>query len=166
MATHLPLVILEEEGTVLMRGHFSKVNTHWLHLEGESVLVVFSEPHAYVSPSLYSNPQNVPTWNYMAVHAYGSIRLVSGDEKRRFMEEMIQHLEPAYRAQWDGLSEKYVTGMLDGIVAFEMIVTDLQGKWKLSQNKPEKDRKNVSDHLMASEDSVIRKIGEEMQARD
>jgi len=70
-ATHLPLVISEESGQILLVGHLAKANPHWRALTASDSLVIFQGPHAYISPSLYEKRESVPTWNYIAVHAYG-----------------------------------------------------------------------------------------------
>src|ERR1017187_4026184 len=78
-ATHLPLVIKDEGAHGLIEGHFARANTHWQALAGRETLVVFPGPHSYVSPTLYVEPLSVPTWNYIAVHAYGILSLVEDE---------------------------------------------------------------------------------------
>src|SRR6185437_23181 len=73
MATHLPLLVKDEGEHGVLEGHFAKANRHWNDLAGRETLVVFPGPHSYVSPSLYGEPLSVPTWNYIAVHAYGRL---------------------------------------------------------------------------------------------
>ena len=70
-ATHLPFIVLEEEGKLILKAHMAKANPQWAAFNNEEVLVIFQEPHAYISPALYENKVSVPTWNYIAVHAYG-----------------------------------------------------------------------------------------------
>lgn len=136
VATHLPFAIEERGESVLLLSHVAKANPQWQDIESHPALVVFNEPHAYISPAHYDGVQNVPTWNYAAVHAYGSVHLISTpEESAALLEKMMLTYEPAYKAQWDGLPETYKEKMLAGIVAFEIEVSDLQGKKKLSQNK-------------------------------
>src|SRR5438309_1993202 len=71
VATHLPFIIEESENDIVIKSHFAKANPHWKNIESVPVLIIFTEPHAYISPQYYQHLQNVPTWNYMSVHAYG-----------------------------------------------------------------------------------------------
>lgn len=164
-ATHLPFVVEEnEDGQVRLLAHFAKANPQWKSLEGQMALVIFSEPHAYVSPSLYSKEQNVPTWNYVAAHAYGQAKLITDEAATfRLLEKQMQTFEGGYLEQWARLPQDYKNAMVKGIAAFEMPVEKLEAKWKLSQNKPERDRENVMAHLLQSEDGAAGQIGEYME---
>src|ERR1700761_2556533 len=81
-ATHLPLVVKDAGEHGLIEGHFAKANRHWQVLAGRETLVVFSGPHSYVSPTLYTEELSVPTWNYIAVHAYGTLELVEDEASK------------------------------------------------------------------------------------
>lgn len=165
-ATHLPFVVeTEDNGKIRLLAHFAKANPQWKNLEGQTALVIFQEPHAYVSPSLYSKELNVPTWNYVAVHAYGQAKLIN-DEAAAFdlLEKQMQTFEKEYLGQWSQLPQDYKDAMIKGIAAFEMEVEKLESKWKLSQNKPEKDRANVTAHLLDREEGSAQQIGEMMRA--
>jgi transcriptional regulator len=165
-ATHLPLVIVAQEEGMLVRGHMAKANPQWQELATQSeVLVIFQGPHAYISPTHYTKWESVPTWNYMAIHAYGSARLIQ-DEAGLVMalEELIAANDPAYQAQWESLPDKFRSGMLNGIVAFEIAVTRLEGKFKLSQNRPVEDQQRVATALAAHSDTTIAAVGHSMQA--
>jgi transcriptional regulator len=144
VATHLPLVISDEGEHGTLEGHFARANPHWKSLTGRETLIVFSGPHSYVSPSLYTNPQSVPTWNYIAIHASGTLTLVEDAEGK---EVLLNHLmavhEPTYAEQWSGLPESYRTAMLKNIVGFRIPIAQIEGKFKLSQNRPDADRRNV-----------------------
>lgn len=143
-ATHLPLIVKDEGEHGLIEGHFAKANRHWETLAGRETLVVFSGPHSYVSPTLYTEPLSVPTWNYIAVHAYGILELVEdGDRKDTLLEDLIAIHEPSYAEQWRGLPEGYRRTMLAGIVGFRIPITRIEGKFKLSQNRNEAERNNV-----------------------
>lgn len=163
-ATHLPFVVEEEATQIRLLAHFAKANPQWKNLEEQTALVIFSEPHAYISPSLYEKEQNVPTWNYVAVHAYGTPRLIL-EEKPAFdlLEKQMQAFEGEYLAQWTRLSPDYKNAMVKGIVAFEMRVEKLEAKWKLSQNKKPREQENIMSHLLEKEDSTAREIGELMK---
>lgn len=163
LATHLPFVIEREGEEILLYSHMAKANHQWKNLVEQEVMVIFSEPHAYISPTLYERKQNVPTWNFIAVHAYGKIELYPSDEEKLFvLKKQMQTYEPTYINQFNSLDEKYVNGLLKGIVAFKINVTELQGKEKLSQNKSERDRETIKQHLSESDDSVKKDIGNRM----
>ncbi len=163
-ATHLPFLIDEVDGEIILTSHMAKVNPHGDLLKSGRSLVVFSEPHAYISPSLYTKVQNVPTWNYMAVHAYGSIEIIEEPEKLiALMEKSIEAFEPDYFKQWGQLSEKYIYGLLKGVTGFTMKVDELQTKAKLSQNKSEEEQSRIRELLLQSDNTVIRDIGEFME---
>jgi len=138
-ATHLPVIVGERDGSVFIEGHVAKPNPHWRHLAARSeALVVFLGPHAYMSPSVYSDRQRVPTWNYLAVHAYGRARLIEDASKKdALLKRLIAIHEPVYAEQWRGLGEEFQQKMLSGIVAFEIAVDRLEGKFKLNQHRPE-----------------------------
>ena len=143
-ATHLPLVIHDESEHGVIEGHFARANPHWKSLAGRETLVVFSGPHSYVSPSLYANPQSVPTWNYIAVHATGTAELVEDDAgKESLLRNLIAVHEPAFAQQWSSLPDNYRGSMLKNIVGFRIPITRIDGKFKLSQNRPDPDRENV-----------------------
>jgi transcriptional regulator len=143
-ATHLPLVIKDEGEHGLIEGHFAKANTHWAELAGRETLVVFSGPHSYVSPALYVEELSVPTWNYIAIHAYGTIQLVEDNAaKDELLKSLIALHEPAYAEQWRSLPEGFRHTMLSGIVGFRMTIDRIEGKFKISQNRKPEERANV-----------------------
>ena len=152
VATHLPLVVHDEGEHGVLEGHFAVANPHWKALAGRETLVVFSGPHSYVSPALYSSPKSVPTWNYIAVHATGTLEIVAdeaGDaaanheRKDALLKNLIAANEPAYAEQWNGLPIGYRISMTAGIVGFRIPIRKIEGKFKLSQNRPEEDRRNI-----------------------
>ena len=138
--THLPLV-LEARGTDDLRlwGHCAKPNPQWRHLQARPrAVVTFLGPHAYLSPSVYSDLARVPTWNYLAVHCVVQARLVDApDEKDALLKRLIGQHEPPYAQQWSELGEEFQHKMLAGIVGFELSVVDLQCKIKLNQHRRE-----------------------------
>lgn len=164
VASHLPFVVLEREGQVMLYAHFAKANPQWQDLASQTALVIFSEPHAYISPKHYEKELSVPTWNYISVHAYGKARLITDSgEALSLMEQMIMTYEADYKQQWDKLPSDFKSKMLNGIVSFEITVTDLQAAKKLSQNKTAAERQSISAELSASSDSNEREIGRFMQ---
>jgi len=144
VATHLPLVVQEDGEHGILEGHFAKANPHWQALAGRETLVVFPGPHSYVSPSLYAERISVPTWNYIAIHAYGTLELIEQEEEKYgLLDRLIQANDPAYADQWSGLPDNYRRNLLAGIVGFRIPIARIEGKFKLSQNRPEADRRSV-----------------------
>ena len=143
-ATHLPLIVKDEGPHGLLEGHFAKANPHWQALAGRESLVVFPGPHSYVSPSLYVEELSVPTWNYIAVHAYGRLALVDDDAgKETLLADLITTHEPAYLEHWRGLPDAFRRTMLAGIIGFRIPIQRIEGKFKLSQNRAPQERGNV-----------------------
>ena len=153
-ATHLPLLVRDEGEHGLLEGHFAKANTHWAALAGRETLVVFPGPHSYVSPSLYVEPLSVPTWNYIAIHAIGTLEPLHDDaSKSRLVEDLVAAHEPAYLEQWRAMPQGYRRTMLAGIVGFRIPIARIEGKFKLSQNRAETERRNVREaHAHGSDD--------------
>jgi transcriptional regulator len=143
-ATHLPLVVKDEGPHSVVEGHFAKANPHWQSLANRETLVLFPGPHSYVSPSLYAEQLSVPTWNYIAIHAYGKLELVEDNaSKEALLSGLIQANEPAFAEQWKGLPDGYRRTMLAGIVGFRIPIARIEGKFKISQNRPEADRRAI-----------------------
>jgi transcriptional regulator len=144
VATHLPLVVKDEGAHGFLEGHFAKANPHWQTLAGREALVVFQGPHSYVSPTLYVEELSVPTWNYIAVHAYGTLSLVDDDPgKEALLSDLIAAHETAYLEHWRGLPEGFRRTMLAGIMGFRIPIARIEGKFKLSQNRSPQERGNV-----------------------
>ena len=137
--THLPVALTEEGDEVVLHFHMAKANPHCaMLLEKRASMVAFLGPHAYMSPSVYTDLRRVPTWNYIAVHAYGEpTELATNDAKDALLKSLIALHEPAYADQWRALDEKYQTMMMRAICAFSMTVTKLEGKFKLNQHREE-----------------------------
>jgi len=156
-ATHLPLFVLATDERVVLRGHVAKANPHWRYLEqNPRCLTIFHGPHAYVSASNYVTRENVPTWNYGAVHVYGSARTFAAPEELQGMlHQLIGTFEPAYAEQWASLSEAYRDRMLSHIVGIEITVTKIEAKFKLSQNRTKEEQANVIASLAKAEDTAI-----------
>ncbi|MGB3532050.1 MAG: FMN-binding negative transcriptional regulator [Microcoleaceae cyanobacterium] len=167
MASHIPLVVTLQDNIVKLTGHLAKLNPQWQSFGEYESLAVFTGPHAYISPSAYEKQENVPTWNYIAVHAYGMPEMITLQNSPESMDQMIDQMldtySSDYKSQWQGLSERYREGMMDGIVGFEMTVTRLQGKYKLSQNRSDRDQVNVAHGLSKSDDPQTQAIAQAMQ---
>ena len=156
-ATHLPLFVHAEEGKTILRGHVAKANPHWRYLEQQAqCLTIFHGPHSYISPSSYATRDSVPTWNYAAVHLYGSARIFSSQQELHAMlHELIETFDPAYRLQWEEASPIFRENMLRQIVGFEVVATKIEGKFKLSQNRTREDQANVIAALEKSDDTAV-----------
>jgi transcriptional regulator len=127
----------------------ARANQHWrTFAEANESLIIFQGPHAYISPSLYESEQSVPTWNYSVVHAYG--RAMVSEDTGAVLEEMIAFYDQAYLEQWNDLPEEYRETMKSAIVAFEIQVERLEGKFKMSQNRSIRDQENIVEQFAAS----------------
>ena len=166
VATHIPVVTQVVGESITLYSHVARANPQWEAFGEAESLVIFSSPHAYISPTLYEKRESVPTWNYVAVHAYGTPHAFTFKNDRKateaMMDLMMDAYEPAYREQWESLPEKYRHGMMNGIVGFELPVTRLEGKYKLSQNRPAGDQKNVARGLRDHADPTVANVGELM----
>jgi transcriptional regulator len=144
VATHVPLVVKDEGEYGLIEGHFAAANPHWKALAGCETLVVFAGPHSYVSPALYTEPLSVPTWNYIAVHAYGRLSPVDDNDcKEALLADLIAAHEPAFIDRWRAMPDGFRRTMLAGIVGFRIPITRIEGKFKLSQNRSPEEKRNV-----------------------
>jgi len=174
-ATHLPFVYAADQGpNGTLIAHMARANPHWRDLErlrasGGEALVIFQGPHAYVSPRWYGAGNAVPTWNYLAVHAYGTPRLFEDAARVR---GLLSHLTETYESGADepwrlaAQDDSYVRTMMRGIVAFEIPISRLEAKAKLSQNKTPEDRRGVIVALAARADPLGRDVAERMRRRD
>jgi len=158
-ASHLPVVIEDSGDTLKLDMHMARANAQWREFFDEEVLVVFSGAHAYVSPRWYEEKQRVPTWNYAAVHAYGVPRIISEKQaKHASQRRLIASLDPEWLPRFDALSAEYVAKMLEGIVNFEIPVSRLETRWKLSQNRGRREQELIAAALDRSADSVERSL--------
>jgi transcriptional regulator len=163
-ATHLPFIISTRNDKVILTSHFARANEHWKEIEGGTNLVIFREPHAYISPKHYDNLLSVPTWNYISVHAYGRGRLITDTEETfAMLEKTIMAYEEEYKQQWDHLPVDFKVKMQQGIVGFEIEVNDFQAKKKLSQNKTHAEQQRIMKDLANSPNSHERQIAEYMK---
>lgn len=166
-ATHLPFVITESKNEIILTSHFAKANAQWKEIAENKVLVIFQAPHAYISPRHYESEKNVPTWNYLAVHLYGKGAIITDPEASfAVLDQMINQFEKNYKMQWDKLPMDYKTKMLNGIVPFQIAVTDIQAKKKISQNKKPNERRKIISELEKSNDFNEREIAEIMKQNE
>jgi transcriptional regulator len=166
-ATHLPVFVAQSGEHLLLRGHVAKANPHWRYLEqNPNCLTIFHGPHAFVSTANYTTRENVPTWNYGAVHAYGNARVfASPEDLQGVLQQLIGTFEPAYAEQWASFSESYRERMLSHIVGCEIAVTKIEAKFKLSQNRTKEEQANVIASLGEAEDTAVSGVSRLMQAQ-
>lgn len=154
-ANHLPVMLNSSVGTHgALLGHMARNNPQWQDLAADiEVLVVFQGPHAYVSPTWYEpHPMSVPTWNFTAVHAYGKARILSGPELETTLHQLVDEHEQAMPQPWKfELNQMMRERMLSAIVGFEIVLTRVEGKFKLSQNRTVQDQRNVVEKLSQHE---------------
>jgi transcriptional regulator len=167
-ATHLPMRPVTRDGVCTrLVAHMARANPQWQDFAaGSEALAIFTGPHAYVSPAWYVESPAVPTWNYAAVHVYGIPRVI--DDHDRIVEmlaEMISHYEAASQRPWDGvIPDEYRDRLIRAIVAFEIEVTRVEGKYKLGQNRGEGDIEGVHRALDGSNDPGSRSLAALMRS--
>ncbi len=150
VASHIPFLSREENGTTILEGHVARPNEQAGHVrQGAPALAVFRGAHSYISPTWYRSP-GVPTWNYEAVHACGRLQEVTGEDARSIVERLAQRFEGDGPDAW---VPEYPEKMLSGIVCFAMTEVTLHSKSKMSQNRPEADRLGVIEALAGSDES-------------
>ncbi len=155
IGSHLPFLYdPESEPHGVLTGHMARSNPHWRAFSGGEAMTVFQGPHAYISPSHYVSEKVVPTWNYLAVHVYGTPRVIEDAVAvRAMLDRMIEVHEADAEEPWfyQGPGE-YIDKMVRAIVAFEIPVTRIEAKAKLGQNKPAFDRQGTVSGLRAKGD--------------
>ncbi len=167
-ATHLPFILSENpKGGAILSGHIAKANPQWKELsEDADALVIFQGPHAYISSSWY-NHENVPTWNYLAVHIYGKIRIIEGEELMDHLKSLVDIYEEGRqnRVRVETMTPAYVESQLKALVGFEVKIEDVHASAKLSQNRDDKNYQNIIENLTGSTHLLDKEIAEEMKKR-
>ncbi|MED4784699.1 FMN-binding negative transcriptional regulator [Brevibacillus choshinensis] len=152
LATHIPLEIREDEGKIFATGHIAYGNMQKKTLDNNSdVLLIFQGPHAYISSSWYER-EEVPTWDYLAVYAYGTARVLTLDELKSALDSMLKHYE-SHRENgrlWDTFNPELLEREMKGIVGFEIEITSIQASAKMSQNRNNTDYKSIVAELEKS----------------
>jgi transcriptional regulator len=175
VASHIPFLTEHAGDGLHLVGHLARANpqvadlTRLSRAGGGEVLTIFSGPHAYISPGWYAGGPAVPTWNYVDVHAYGALRLVEdGDWLRLLLRRLSDRHEARSAQPWrmQDLPEAYMTGMLKGIIGLDIAVARLEGKYKLSQNRPAADRPRIVAALEARGDADAVALARLMRERD
>jgi transcriptional regulator len=155
-ASHVPILLDAAEGPHgAIRGHIARANPQWRQAAPDTpALAVFLGPDAYVSPAWYATKKEtgkvVPTWNYLAVHAYGRIEFFEDPERlRAIVAELTRRHESTRPAPWavSDAPAEFIAAQLKGIIGFRLPIERLEGRWKLSQNRPPADRRGVIEGL-------------------
>lgn len=166
-ASHLPFLLDRRTGPYgMLIGHIARANRQWRQGDMPEVMVVFSGPHAYISPTWYESELVVPTWNYMAVHAHG--RLTWTEEPstlREIVESSVSTYERTQPNPWKLTApDDFIDKLLQQIVGFRIEITRLEGKWKLNQNHPLERREKVIRALRQRHDDNSQSIAAAMEA--
>lgn len=168
VATQVPVFIDERDGKLFLTGHIMKsTDHHKAFVENENVLAVFTGPHTYVSATWYDNPYQASTWNFMSVHAKGTIRFGDEEELIAILKRLTLHYEndnTASTTVFDNLPADYTNRLIKAIVAFEIEVTSLDHVFKLSQDRDETSYDNIVKELK-QQDGDAKKIGNLMEKR-
>jgi transcriptional regulator len=171
-ASHVPILLDEEEGPFgAIRGHLARANPQWRRASAETpALAMFLGPDAYVSPNWYATKREtgkvVPTWNYLAIHAYGRVEFFEDSERlRAIVTSLTQRHEGPRAKPWavSDAPEDYIQAQLRGIIGFRLPIDRLEGKWKLSQNRPEADRRGVIEGLEGEGGALESAIAQRMK---
>lgn len=166
-ATHIPMELdTDENGEDLLTGHISKANPQWENFnDNEEVLAIFNGPHSYISSSWYKK-ENVPTWNYIAVHIYGLIKIIEGDELLDSLKKLVDKYEENSEnpVSLEKMSDKTLK-QINGIVGFKIHIKEIQAAYKLSQNRDDSDYHNIIDKLENTKDSLSVGVAKEMKRK-
>ena len=161
--THLPFAYSPERGDKgTLIAHMARANPHWRGFSAAEVLVIFHGPHAYISPSWYAHDPAVPTWNYLAVHAYGRPVVIEDEaEKRGMFERLVAEHEAGFEVPWELQGpEDFLTKLSKATVAFEIEVSRFDAKAKLGQNREPEDRTGVIAGLRGTGDPIARVLAD------
>ncbi len=163
VATHIPLEF-SSDNTKLF-GHISRANRQWKNFNNTSeVLAIFTGPHAYVSPSWYDH-ENVPTWNYIAAHVYGKISIIEGEELYQSLKQLTDKYEASSSrpVSIESMSPEYVRKSIQGLVGFEIEITNIEATYKLSQNRDQKNHQTIIRELEKRQDEGSLQVAKEMR---
>jgi transcriptional regulator len=167
IATHLPLQLIKEGDTFYITGHMAYGNPQWRTFETcEDILVMFQGPQAYISSSWYEE-ENVPTWNYQAVHVYGTASILDEEELKQDLTMLLKKYEKHRNnpVLWDKLSPQLIEKQLKGIVGFKIKVKEIQAANKLSQNRNEEDYQNIVNNLYEEKDVNSQQMAQLMERK-
>ncbi|MBS4218369.1 FMN-binding negative transcriptional regulator [Bacillus sp. FJAT-49711] len=167
IATHIPLQLRKEGEKYYITGHVAYGNRQWRTFETcEEVLVIYQGPHAYISSSWYGH-ENVPTWNYQAVHIYGKANILDKEELKDDLAQLLKKYEKHRKTPilWDKLSSELLDRELKGIVGFKIKINEIQAAYKLSQNRNEEDYVNIINHLKEERNPISQQVADVMENR-
>jgi transcriptional regulator len=166
-ATHLPLELAQDaDGHEVLHGHLARANPQWRHLaENPGVMAIFAGPHAYISSSWYDH-ENVPTWNYQAVHVYGQVRLIEGEELYQTLKRLVDKYEAgsAQPVAVETMSPDFFQREVRGLVGLEIRVDEVQAVDKLSQNRDDKNHARIVGALQNRTDAASHQVAAAMLA--
>lgn len=164
-ATHLPVLIEERDNELWLVAHLARANSQWLDFcAAQDALVIFQEPHAFISTKHYEQPLSVPTWNYVAVHAYGLPKILDSIAARlSVVERTVMQFEGTL-AHFESLPDDFKQLKAKGIVAFEIQITRLDARFKLSQDRSRVEQENIVTALQTRDETVEFEIGAMMRA--
>lgn len=164
VASHLPLLLDRSNGELgTVRGHMARANPQWESAQDRSVMLVYSGPHAYISPTWYQADNVVPTWNYVAVHAYGTLEVVhDADQLLEIVRDTVDVNESGMPSPWslDSVDFQFSSSLLKAIVGFRVRIERLEGKTKLNQNHDVARRQLVVQALQAESSDNARAVAE------
>jgi transcriptional regulator len=171
IASQIPFLVERRDSRIYLQGHLAWANPQLADLDpAEEALAIFEGPHAYISPNWYEPGPAVPTWNYATVHAYGKARTIADpDWLRGFLRRLTERhegREPAPPWRMEDLPAAYLKSMLNGIVGIEIAVSRLDGKFKLSQNRPAADRPRIIAALEGRDDPDSPAVARLMRERE
>ncbi|MFT6270303.1 MAG: transcriptional regulator [Alphaproteobacteria bacterium] len=162
--THIPFVLQTNQGkNGVLYAHLAKANPQWRTLENQQVMVIFSGPHAYISPTWYTNPPNVPTWNYTAVHGYGEVQLLDKSELLDNLNELTKTFEPSLLLNKETMPARYIDKLSAGIVGFKIKVSRWDAQMKLGQQRSEFDQIQIYKELQKAKDLDVNQLTSYMQ---
>jgi transcriptional regulator len=157
IATHIPVEVVETENGWTIYGHLSRANPQKKTFDGHEALLIFQGAHTYISARWYEEV-DVPTWDYMMVHVYGKVREIQGGELYSVLSRLVQHQESNTSYRLEGLSQDMVQKEIKGVFGFAMGVTHIDGGYKLSQGKTEKERRTIVSELEKRGDEDSKEI--------
>jgi transcriptional regulator len=167
VATHVPLDIKKDDDKIIFTGHMMRnTDHHRAFLQNENVLVIFTGPHCYVSASWYVKKEVASTWNYIDVHAQGTIKFTNEEQTKKIIENLTNKYEPpGSLAAFNKLPQEYVDRLVKAIIGFTIEASTIENVFKLSQNHDPKTRESIIENLMSRHDADSNTIAVEMKKR-
>jgi len=165
-ATHIPMELTKNaEGKDVLLTHVSRGNIQWKDIdETQEVLAIFQGPHTYVSSSWYDY-ESVPTWNYIAVHVYGKMKLLEGQELWDTLKRLVDKHEKSveHPVSMEKMSKKYINREIKGVKGIEIEISSIEASYKLSQNKSEKNHDTIVNELKKRKDDYSHQVAVAMK---